>query len=217
MHRLRGPPRAYPKYTSCPFCPQFSTPSRDWGPPNSVPRDYSRFYTSGRALGRSPSWSLFRHFGRENPAVMPKKKRRVLLFTVATASPRQNKTKIYKREGSNNEERARDEISDGGRNFGRETKTRRSKPGKHELPVKAFRQGRARLPPTDSALAPRGLHGTGGAIARIRPEPVHAKIECAIAHHCMASPQQMQEKTLRRESQGGVEIVRGVGGRCGRP
>jgi hypothetical protein len=141
-----------------------------------------------------------------------KKKRRVLLFTVATASPRQNKTKIYKREGSNNEERARDEISDGGRNFGRETKTRRSKPGKHELPVKAFRQGRARLPPTDSALAPRGLHGTGGAIARIRPEPVHAKIECAIAHHCMASPQQMQEKTLRRESQGGAEIVRGGGG-----
>jgi hypothetical protein len=37
---------------------------------------------------------------------------------------------------------------------------RRPKPGEHGLPAKAFRLERAPLPRTDSALAPRGLHGT---------------------------------------------------------
>ena len=83
-------------------------------------RSYTRFYTPRSALRHSRSWSLFRDFGRENFTVMPKYG--VLLFTLGTASPRQNETKKYKREGSNYEERARDDIYSGGQNFGRETK-----------------------------------------------------------------------------------------------
>jgi hypothetical protein len=73
MPRLRGPPRGHPtlagKKKKCPFCPYFSTPPWDWGPPNSVVRSYTHFYTSRSALRHSRSWSLFRHFGRENLAV----------------------------------------------------------------------------------------------------------------------------------------------------
>ena len=63
-------------------------------------------------------------------------------------------------------------------------------------------------------------YGTGGMIACIRREPVHAKIECAIVHLCTAAPRQMQELTLRGETgirpeysrvQDGTEIVRREG------
>ena len=83
-----------PGQKKCPYCPYFSTPPRDWGPPNSVVRSHTRFYTSGSALTHSRSWSFFRHFGRENLTVMPKLG--VLLFTIATASPRHDKTKNKK-------------------------------------------------------------------------------------------------------------------------
>ena len=57
-------------------------------------RSYPRFHNFGSALRRSRSWSIFRHFGRENSAVVPNSG--VLLFTITTASPRRNKTKIQK-------------------------------------------------------------------------------------------------------------------------
>jgi hypothetical protein len=59
-----------------------------------VLRSYPRFHNFGSALRRSRSRSIFRHFGRENSAVMPNSG--VLLFTITTASPRRNKTKIQK-------------------------------------------------------------------------------------------------------------------------
>jgi hypothetical protein len=61
-----------PGQKECPYCPYFSTPSRNWGSPNSVLRSYTRLYTSRSALRRSRSWSLFHDFGRESFAVMPK-------------------------------------------------------------------------------------------------------------------------------------------------
>jgi hypothetical protein len=51
-----------PEREKCPFCPCFSTPSRDWGRPTSVLRAYTLFYTSRGALRHSPSWSFFRQF-----------------------------------------------------------------------------------------------------------------------------------------------------------
>jgi hypothetical protein len=51
-----------PRQEECPYCPQFSTPSRIWGPPNSVPRSYTRFYTSGSGLTHARSWSFFSSF-----------------------------------------------------------------------------------------------------------------------------------------------------------
>jgi hypothetical protein len=72
MHRPRGPPGGYPKQNNCPFCPQFSTPPWDWGPPKSVIRSYTRFYTFGSALRHSRPLPIFCRFGRENFAVMPK-------------------------------------------------------------------------------------------------------------------------------------------------
>ena len=83
-----------PGLKKCPYCPYFSTPPRDWGPPNSVVRSHTRFYTSGSALRHSRSSSLFRHFGRENFAVMPKEG--ALLFTIATGLSPTRKTKIQK-------------------------------------------------------------------------------------------------------------------------
>src|SRR3990170_8687046 len=85
-------------------------------------RSHTRFYTSRTALRHSRPWSLFRDFGRENFAAMPNLG--VLLFTIATASPRhhQKKPNKYKREGSKYEVRVRDGTSSGRRNFGRETK-----------------------------------------------------------------------------------------------
>jgi hypothetical protein len=65
-----------------------------WGPPNSMLCSYPRFHNFGSASTRSRSWSIFHHFGRENSAVMPNSC--VLLFTITTASPRRNKTKIQK-------------------------------------------------------------------------------------------------------------------------
>jgi hypothetical protein len=95
MPRSRGPPRGHPTLhgtkLGMPVLPLILTPSRNWGPPNYVLRPYTRFYTSGSALRHSRSWPLFRDFGRENFTVMPKSG--VLLFTIATASPRQSKTK----------------------------------------------------------------------------------------------------------------------------
>ena len=84
-----------PGQNKFPFCPQFSTPPRSWGPPNSVLRAYNRFYTSGVALGHPPPWSIFLRFGRESFAVVPKQ--RVLLSTIAMRPPRRNKTNIQKR------------------------------------------------------------------------------------------------------------------------
>ena len=45
-----------------------------WGPPNSATRSYTHFYTPGSALGHSPSWSIFHHFGRGKSRRHAKKK-----------------------------------------------------------------------------------------------------------------------------------------------
>jgi len=75
------------------------------------------------------------------------------------------------------------------------------------------------LPRTDSNLAPRGLHGTGAMIVCIRPEPMDAKIECAIFHRRVACLQRIErakiagrerETELQSEysrSQDGIEIL----------
>jgi hypothetical protein len=77
MPPLRSPPRGYPTLPwKCPFCPYYSTPSRNWGSPKAVMRACNHFYTSRSALRHSPSFSLFRHFGRENFMGPCKKKRR---------------------------------------------------------------------------------------------------------------------------------------------
>jgi hypothetical protein len=66
-------------------------------------------------------------FWRENFDVMPKKKIVCYCAPLPRRLPhktkQRNETKKYKREGGcKDEERARDGVSDGGRNFGRETK-----------------------------------------------------------------------------------------------
>jgi len=151
-------------------------------------------------------------------------------FTIlATASPRQNQTKIQKggapntKNGRETKSRAGDETLGGKRNSGPHGVClagcqRRWKSREHELHVKSFPQRRACLPRTGSASAPRGLHGAGAMIACIRPEPVHAKIECDILHHRVVSLQQKQERNVavsgaelrpvHSRRQDGIEIVR---------
>jgi hypothetical protein len=110
---------------------------------------------------------------------------------------------------------AGDETMGGKRNFttygdviGRicaEIGIRRTRVARDVLPPK---RGRASLVRT-----PLWLQATGAMIACIRPEPVDAKIECAIVHHCVASLQH-ECKSKRcaggereRESLCGTEIV----------
>ena len=90
-------------------------------------------------------------------------------------------------------------------------------PANTSCPRRPSRNKRACLPRTGSALATRGLRGTGATIACTRPGPVLAYVECAIVHHCVAHIQRNQEHTSRREtelgsdnsrSQEGIEIVR---------
>ena len=106
---------------------------------------YTRFCSSGSALGHSPSWSLFRHFwaGKFHRHA---KIGCVLLFTIATASPRQNETKnkiLYTKEGDPKTENVRGaRFWEGKRNFGPpgvspDGAARRPNPREHELPVKA--------------------------------------------------------------------------------
>ena len=74
--------------------------------------------------------------------------------------------------------------------IGTETeRIRRTRVARDVLPAKG---GRASLVRT-----PLWLHATGAVVACVRPQTVDAKIECAIAHHCVPSLQRKkQEQTL---------------------
>src|SRR3990170_3260850 len=180
-------------------------------------RSHTRFYTSRTALRYSRPWSLFRDFGRENFAAMPNLG--VLLFTIATASPRhhqkKNQTNTKGRDpnmrcGCETVLQAGDETLGGKRNFipygdviggiGTEIgRIRRTRVARDVLPAK---RGRASLVRT-----PLWLHATGAVIACVRPEPVDAKIERAIAHRRVASLQQKkQQQTLRGEREREMEL-----------
>ena len=113
--------RAYPKYTNCPFCPQFSTPPRVWGPPNSVLRDNTRLYTSGSALGRSLSRNFWAGKFRRHA-----KRPRVVVHRCHGVSPAkrtQNKGNTEggdpkTKHGHETELRTGDKTMGGKRNFG---------------------------------------------------------------------------------------------------
>ena len=150
--------------TKCQYCPQFSTPPRNWGPPNSGRHSHNLFSRNRELFEALTVVVTFLPFW------VGKFRRRAKLrcSIVHHFFPgRQNLAVIRNKRGSKQEGHARDGILSGRRNFGRETKFwpvrgvigRIAKSCEHELPVRACR------PHTEPASAPRGLHGAEATIA----------------------------------------------------
>ena len=152
MPRLRGPPRGHPPLPGMKAMTVLPL-IFDTIPELGATKLRATFpYPFLNLTGRFQTLAVVVTFSRFLAGKFHRMPKIGCVFTIATPYPDKTKQKIQK--GGiqiKYEERARDDISSGRRNFGRETtfhpvrdvirvgSARRSRSGQHELPVKSFR------------------------------------------------------------------------------